>query len=174
MILRTPISSCQREPSCPWGGRLAYNPGMKHAPIYDRVLEFIESRKPPGNPAFESLALAVFSHPFGANATYRRYCERLGRSPANVRHWREIPAIPIAAFKSFDLICRGPGDPAPELTFRSSGTTRGLDQRSRHGFPVAAVYEAALRRSFEESVLPDGIRPRLAFLAPAPTVRPDS
>lgn len=147
---------------------------MDHAPIYNRVRDFINLTKLPDNQAFESLALAVFSHQFGANKTYRRYCERLGRSPANVRHWREIPAVPIAAFKSFDLICQGPGNPAPELLFRSSGTTRGPDQRSRHGFPVAAVYETALRRSFLESVLPDGARPRLAFLAPAPSVRPES
>src|SRR5688500_18084431 len=74
---------------------------------------------------FENLALRAFRTQFELNPPYRAYCERRGRTPDNVAHTGEVPAVPTAAFKEVALCI---GDPATaEAVFRTSGTTRGVE-----------------------------------------------
>lgn len=123
-------------------------------------MEFIAAPDPA---RFEELALGVFRFQYEGNEPYRRFCDRRGRHPANVRHWQEVPAVPVAAFKSADLVVSG----LPEgLTFLTSGTTRGAQARGRHRVAEPEIYRASALRHFSDCVLPDGARPRMIVLAP--------
>ncbi|MEE8175776.1 MAG: hypothetical protein V3T97_04135, partial [Gemmatimonadota bacterium] len=76
------------------------------------------------------LACRAFAIQYAGNAPYRLYCDRLGVSPADVDEWRDVPAVPTAAFRQVALFV---GDPAEaRLEFRTSGTTRGPGRRGRH------------------------------------------
>jgi len=100
-----------------------------------------------GEANFEALALRLFALQFEHNAAYRRLCEARGATPATVRHWTEIPAVPTAAFKEFELSCL----PVEERTtvFHSSGTTGQRPSRHYHCAGSLALYEASLLRWFE-------------------------
>jgi acyl-CoA synthetase (AMP-forming)/AMP-acid ligase II len=81
------------------------------------------------------------------------------------RHWREIPAVPTAAFKRAAVRAF----PASRtLThFRTSGTTER--ESGRHYFETLAVYEAAIVPNFRRHLLPDGRRMRMMILTPPPS-----
>jgi hypothetical protein len=120
---------------------------------------------------FDELALAVFRFQYERNAPYRRFCDRRGRTPADVTDWREIPAVPVTAFKHADLVVSG----LPEgKTFLTSGTTQGSEVRGRHHVAVPEIYRAAALAHFRHCVLPDGVRPRMLLLAPPLAEEPHS
>src|SRR5215510_10952280 len=77
---------------------------------------------------FEELALQLFTLQFEHNSPYRKYCQRLGRTPADIEHCSQIPAVPTAAFKEFEMTCLAPHDRT--RVFHSSGST--AEQPSRH------------------------------------------
>ena len=109
---------------------------------------------------FEALALTTFAFQFERIEPYRRWCERSGRTPATVRGWREIPAVPASAMKSVELRA------APAVvTFRSSGTTAG-ERRSVHHHPFPDLYRLVIDRSFPGFCLPRGDRPPMLSLIP--------
>ncbi|MFN3477273.1 MAG: long-chain fatty acid--CoA ligase [Candidatus Methylomirabilales bacterium] len=118
---------------------------------------------------FEEMALRVFEYQFEQNEPYQRYCLRQGKRPETVTSWREIPAVPTAAFKELDLVC-GP----PEKVFLTSGTTQGPLKRGRHGFPRLALYHASLLSNFTAHLLPDGAHLRMLILTPPPSMVPFS
>ena len=118
---------------------------------------------------FASWALRAFAHQFEHNAAYRAFCERRGVVPAEVASWRDVPPVPVAAFRHADLAC-GP----PEAVFRTSGTTSGGAEHGRHLVPRLALYRASALAGFAAFVLPDAARPGCLFLLPPPTDRPDS
>jgi len=142
--------------------------------IAQRVLDLIASDPDPlaaaaSDERFDTLAREVFAFQFEANAPYRRFCERRGRTPATVRRWQDVPALPTTAFKSVDLTC-GP----PERIYRTSGTTQGGDRRGRHLVPRLGLYREGAVRHFRRMVLPDGVSPRIVGLLGSPEVLPDS
>ena len=118
---------------------------------------------------FEAWALRVFAHQYERNAPYRGLCDRRGVTPKSVAGWEDVPAVPTAAFRRHDLAC-GPA----EATFRTSGTTGGLESRGRHLVPTLALYDAAALAAFERFVLPDAARLPCVLLLPPPALRPDS
>jgi hypothetical protein len=118
---------------------------------------------------FDSWALRVFAHQFERNAPYRAFCERRGVVPASVASWRDVPAVPTAAFRHADLAC-GP----PEAVFRTSGTTSDGAVRGRHLVPRLSLYRASALAGFAAFVVPDAARLACFFLLPSPAARPDS
>ncbi len=140
-------------------------------PIYEQVARFIADGEAAGDARFNTLAREVFAYQYDHNAIYRRFCDGRGRTPATVRAWAEIPAVPAAAFKEFELAC---GDAPPELEFLSSGTSRGAAHRSRHRIPYAALYHQALECQFRACVLPDAAPLEMVLLAPSPALAPQS
>src|SRR4051812_24562472 len=54
---------------------------------------------------FSNLATQLFRLQFAHNNPYRIFCESTGTTPARVKEWKDIPAIPTAAFKDMDLSC---------------------------------------------------------------------
>lgn len=112
---------------------------------------------------FERLALALFVYQFSTNAAYRRYCERLDRSPGQVGRWEEVPAIPASAFAHMRLACFPPD--RTRVTFVSSGTTHA--GRSRHELESTELYDASLLAHFRECVMPARASMQLIALSPS-------
>lgn len=122
--------------------------------------------------AFDALARRVFAWQFEHNAPFAAWCRRRGRTPARITHWTEIPAVPTAAFREVALVA---GDPASaDAIFRTSGTTRGTERRGTHYVLDVSLYDQSLLPQFAAMVLPDGIRPLMLSLVPAPRDLPDS
>ncbi len=122
--------------------------------------------------AFNALALQLFAYQFERNAPYRRLCEQRGVTPATVRHWSEIPPVPVQAFKVLPIACE-PLETA-QAVFLSSGTTRGEGQRSRHFIFNLSLYETSVLRWFEPHLLPEREPMRMAILFPPPDELPNS
>jgi hypothetical protein len=122
---------------------------------------------------FERLALELFAFQFEANLPYGRFCAARGATPASVRSWREIPAVPTGAFKELPLRCF-PAERSIHV-FRTSGTS--LARRGELQLDTLELYEASLQPSFERGVLPDlapGERLPMLVLAASPAEAPDS
>ncbi len=121
--------------------------------------------------AFEALALRVFAHQFGANATYRAFCEGRGVRPGDIARWEDVPPVPARAFRHVDMVS---ADGPPEATFLTSGTTGSEGARGRHPVPRLSLYRASLRPGFAAHLLPEGERLSLLSLIPSPAVAPES
>ncbi|HET6464363.1 MAG TPA: AMP-binding protein [Nitrospiria bacterium] len=134
--------------------------------IYDEVLDFIRH---PVEGRFDTLALRVFSFQFDRNPSYRRYCEAKDQTPDTVRSWREIPAVPTAAFKELDLVCD-----RPQKVFLTSGTSQGPSKRGRHSVPRLDIYRASVLPNFTAHLLPDLAELRMLLLAGSPALWPHS
>jgi acyl-protein synthetase LuxE len=118
---------------------------------------------------FDGWALRVFAHQFEHVRVYRSFCERLGRTPATVTCWDDVPAVPTRAFRTADLAC-GPA----ETVFQTSGTSSGATARGRHPVPHLDLYRASALATFERFLLPDDARLPCLFLLPPPALRPES
>jgi len=122
--------------------------------------------------AFNMLALGIFAWQYSRIPAYAAFCERRGRTPAELQHWMDVPAVPTAAFKEVALVA---GDAASaDAVFRTSGTTRGAEQRGSHYVLDTALYHDSLIASFEACVLPDGAAPLMVSLMPPATQLRDS
>ena len=93
------------------------------------------------------------------------------RTPRTVTTWRDIPAVPIDAFKSLTLSCCAPG--AAERIFMTSGTTQG-GVRGKSYHPTLAVYDASMTKNFKHRVMQDRDRIRMGILFPAEEAMPNS
>jgi hypothetical protein len=133
---------------------------------------------------FQALALALFRLQWAGNAPYRRWCESLGFNPGQVSDWRQIPAMPAAAFKELELTSLPPHERT--AVFCSSGTTGQRPSRHFHNAESLQLYEASLRPWFFTHFLMDKEKtsafltrafaplPRLLFLTPPPAAAPHS
>ena len=112
---------------------------------------------PRNDAAFTALALELFALQFDHNTAYRKICEARGITPATVSHWKQIPAVPTAAFKEFDITCLPPDE--RQFVFHSSGTTRQRPSRHFHNTESLALYEASLLPWFRcQGVVPEPAR----------------
>jgi hypothetical protein len=127
---------------------------------------------PPDEGRFDALARRIFAYQFATNAPYRRFCERRGVRPADVRTWRDVPAVATDAFKEVPLTCFPPERAA--AVFVTSGTTRGGERRGHHYLRTLALYHAALLPAFAAYVLPDGARLPAVVLGFSPRAMPQS
>src|SRR5207244_4265039 len=113
---------------------------------------------------FNRLALALFGLQFAHVEPYRRFCEARRITPDKINVWSEIPAIPAAAFKGFDLT----SVPIAERStvFHSSGTSGQRPSRHFHNAESLALYEASLLPWFKAHLLPDANRFTFVMLTP--------
>ena len=118
-----------------------------HHPVHDQVLRFIAD---PKSAAFETLALEVFAHQFACVPAYRQVCERRGKTPTTVRHWRDIPPVPTLAFKQVELRCG-----SAERVFLTTGTSAGVERRGCHALPDLRLYHAAAVAGMKDFLFPD-------------------
>jgi hypothetical protein len=119
--------------------------------------------------SFGQAALELYSWQYEACPPLRNLADMLGRPPAQVKSWREIPALPQRVFKETAVWCHGAEIPAHQ--FHTSGTTTGapgVQRLLRVDLYLATVLEGALRAG-----LSTGGR-ELQFLAPPPREAPHS
>jgi len=118
---------------------------------------------------FDALALELFALQFEHNIPYRKICEARARTPRVVEHWTQIPAVPTAAFKEFELTSLAPDERT--AIFLSSGTTGQKPSRHFHSAESLAVYEASLWKWFQFHFGDTG---ELVFLTPNRNAAPRS
>src|SRR5262249_48161500 len=111
---------------------------------------------PADDASFGALAFALFAAQYDGLAPYRAYCQKRGALPTRLRHWSEIPAVPVQAFRDVRLWWDDGGAP-PAAVFRTSGTTSSGLRPGEHYMSAAglALYEAALLPAFRGYVLPE-------------------
>jgi hypothetical protein len=138
--------------------------------IVAEVLAFIE-QDGCSDAQFDVLALRLHAWQHDRNEAYRRFCRARGAAPRRVKGWRDIPAVPIDAFKELNLACE---PPAPgDRVFMTSGTTRG-ELRGRHRHATLAVYDRSMALNFARRFMSGRGRMRMAILFPDETVLPNS
>jgi acyl-CoA synthetase (AMP-forming)/AMP-acid ligase II len=150
------------------------NTPAQHQDIVAAVLAFIAQDLHSDeslDESFNTLALRLFAYQFANDEPYRRFCQRRGMTPRNVRHWSDIPAVPIDAFKELSLRCQPPS-PA-ERVFMTSGTTRS-DVKGKHHHPTLAVYDRSMTRNFARRFMRGSSKLRMAIVFPDETVMPNS
>ncbi|MEE8302571.1 MAG: long-chain fatty acid--CoA ligase [Candidatus Tectomicrobia bacterium] len=147
---------------------------MEEVEILDRDLIALLQQgcdRPTDDATFNALAMRIFAYQFGANIPYQKFCQRRAQTPETVRHWREIPSVPIGAFKELTLSCIAPHD--AEAVWMSSGTTKP-ERRSEHYQARLAIYNASMLPNFAAHVLPDEARMPMLVLNPPRTALPNS
>ena len=145
-------------------------PASETSSIVDALLAFM-ARDSCTDQEFDALALRLHEHQYAHNEAFRRFCQGRGATPRKVRSWRDIPAVPINAFKELTLTCE-PAQQA-EAVFMTSGTTRG-DVKGRHYHPTLAVYDDSMCRNFARRFMQGTPRLRMGILFPDETVMPNS
>jgi len=118
-------------------------------PLVDRLLAFL-AQDGCSDAEFDDLAAALFACQFAHDEPYRRFCQRRGVNPRQVTNWRQVPPVPISAFKDATLTCVPPSD--CERVFMTSGTSRG-EVKGRNHHPTMAVWDLSMRRHFEQRFL---------------------
>jgi len=120
---------------------------------------------------FDEMALRLFAYQFQASEPYRRFCQRRGVGRRNVASWRDIPAVPIDAFKAMELRCEPAHD--AERVFMTSGTTRA-DARGRHFHPCLDVYDLSMVQNFAQRFMRGLPRLPMGILFPDEQAMPNS
>lgn len=138
--------------------------------IASELLEFM-ARATPAPEDFNEMALKVFAHQFEHNLPFQKFCRGRAKTPRLVKNWRDIPAVPINAFKDLTLSCEPPE--TCERTFMTSGTTRG-DVKGKHHHPKLEVYDASMLRNFERRVMQGVEQMRMGILFPDEVLMPNS
>ncbi len=95
--------------------------------------------------AFNEAALSVFRYQAAHTAVYRQYLELLGKKTADVRHYADIPFLPIAFFKTQHLLA---DQMDAKLIFSSSGTTGSTT--SQHFVAEPGIYESSYNAAFRQ------------------------
>lgn len=113
---------------------------------------------------FGELALKLFQYQFKHNTVYKKYSQARRKSPLTVRNWRDIPPIPIQAFKELTLSCEPTKE--AEAVFMTSGTTNA-ERRGRNYHPTLEVWDASMVPPFKQYVLPDREKIAMLVLSPA-------
>ncbi len=108
---------------------------------------------------FGEVALSVFHYQAAHNDIYAQFLDLLRVTPASVTSPTEIPHLPIALFKKYQLQS---GNWKPTRTFTSSGTTGTAT--SHHPLRNEDWYRENARRAFELQYGPLEGRPVLALL----------
>ena len=122
---------------------------------------------------FEALALRVFAYQFTHNAAYGAFCRGRRVTPDTVDGWRDIPAVPTAAFKEIPIFCGDPG--GARAVFRTSGTTRGGESRGRHYVKDPTLYSASALPNARRHLMAGLEGPAdLVALVPPPSLAPES
>lgn len=94
--------------------------------------------------SFEQLALQVFGHQAENCLIYKQFIGHLGINPDHIKRLDQIPYLPIAFFKTHDVLSSP--DPAG-IVFSSSGTTGMV--HSRHLVTDIGIYDQSFNLAFE-------------------------
>jgi len=93
---------------------------------------------------FNRLAIEVFTYQVENNPVYQKYANCICNDLKHIRHFEQIPFLPIEFFKSQKIIT---GNKPVQAVFGSSGTTG--QAKSYHYVTDLAIYEEASITAFE-------------------------
>jgi len=93
---------------------------------------------------FNDLAIELFRYQLKNNLVYKKFIENLPIKSETVRHYKQIPFLPIEFFKSHQVKS---GDFQPAITFISSGTTG--QSASKHFIGDVKLYIDSFMKSFQ-------------------------
>lgn len=151
---------------------------MTQDDIIEMLLTFIaaddercDTKTAASEDSFNEVALQLFAYQFENNRPFRQFSIQRGRTPRTARSWRDIPAVPINAFKELTLSCCAPEDAA--RVFMTSGTTLG-GMRGKSYHPSLAVYDASMIRGFKQYFMSNRDRIDMSILFPTEGVMPNS
>lgn len=99
--------------------------------------------KPHTDRRFNELCIELFRFQYKNNTVYGQFVDFLGKNPTIIKHYRDIPFMPIGFFKSHRVVS---GDFEPEIVFTSSGTT-GITT-SRHHIKSVELYIESFMHGF--------------------------
>jgi hypothetical protein len=121
--------------------------------------------------SFGEVALRVFARQYDRCEPYRKFCIARGKTPATVGDWRDIPHLPVTAFKHARIYS---GEGEPGAYFQTSGTTAGPDLRGRHWFQNLDLYRGCATPVFKQFVMPDVERIPMLMMHTSPADTPHS
>jgi len=122
---------------------------------------------------FNQLAQSLFAFQFEQVPVYRNLCLAGGVTPDRILDWTQIPVVPMAAFKEFELTSLPPAQRT--RVFHSSGTTHDTPSRNFHDDASLRLYEASLLPWFRRHLLAGSDSPPgLLALTPGPAAAPHS
>jgi len=93
---------------------------------------------------FNNSALNIFKSQSENNPVYKEYIRNLNINLKSIKHYTEIPFLPIDFFKTHKVIS---SDKKTKTTFQSSGTSR--IKRSNHHIIDLSVYEKSFTKAFK-------------------------
>lgn len=108
----------------------------------ERVIEEIFEIKTEQD--FNEICLKIFNYQANNISIYRDFITSLGIKKEQIKHYTEIPFLPIQFFKHHSII-KEQSD--TEITFSSSGTTGA--ETSKHYVKDVSIYEKSYLRAFE-------------------------
>lgn len=138
---------------------------MKH-----KVLAFIEKHDA-SEADFNALALEIFTYQYNNNKAFQLFCRQKGRTDKTVKHWRDIPAVPVNGFKEFTLSCVEPQQ--AEAVFMTSGTTDPT-KKGKHYHPDLDVYDRSMIQQFRQRMMQGKDKMTIGVLFPTEQVLPNS
>lgn len=94
---------------------------------------------------FNEMALKVFQFQFQNNSVYQAYVKQLKIDTNSIKHYTQIPCLPIEFFKTQQVVC-GEVD-SKSICFSSSGTSGQIT--SKHYVNDVNVYETSFLKGFE-------------------------
>ncbi len=93
---------------------------------------------------FNEIALQIFNYQYSNNKTYQSYINKLNIDTRNIKHYTDIPFLPIDFFKTHKILS---SDKEIKTVFRSSGTT-GIST-SEHHITDLKIYEESFLKTFK-------------------------
>lgn len=120
---------------------------------------------------FNRLALEIFAYQYEQNEYYRQLCDRMGVSPASIRSWEEMPALPTRAFKE-SIVASIPAENS-EFALMTSGTSdpnlRGKVFQDKGSLANIIKANVLVTKTY---CFPEHERMTLGLLIPPPTLVP--
>jgi hypothetical protein len=116
---------------------------------------FLQTEGNPCNKEFNKLAVELFQFQVHHNPAYRELCKARCVDGTTIENWHEVPPVPAASFKDFELSCIPPSE--RNTVFFSSGTTEQRPSKHFHSHSSLALYRNSLvpwfNRHFPPSLL---------------------
>ncbi|MBB5148457.1 LuxE/PaaK family acyltransferase [Ureibacillus thermosphaericus] len=137
--------------------------------IIEELSQFIKKNQA-SEEEFNSLALHIFNYQYKHNLPYQTFCRQKGKTPRLVKNWRDIPYVPMSAFKEVPLTCSDPE--AAVRVFMTSGTTQG--KQGKHFHSTLEIRELSMIINFKERFMKETNRIRMGILFPTEEKMPHS
>lgn len=110
---------------------------MKHSQLKSEIFRINNNKQ------FNDLAIKIFNFQWKNVSIYQQFCQALKVEPSAIKHYSQIPFLPIDFFKSHEVL---PENFNFQTTFTSSGTTS--NQNSKHFVHDLSLYELSFRKTF--------------------------